>query len=337
MIDERQAVRVGAVTLVVLAAAVAVIIAIDRVELRSTVHFEVEFGHVGALQAGADVQIAGRAVGRVESIRLTEGGAIARVSLEQRYADWAPANAELFVASKGLIGERYLEIGAPAGGAAPSGRIEEGDRLRGIDPVEIQSVILRSIENTARFRALLIEVRPEARALAAELAETADLLAAADPEPGAYATLADRTSALLDAAATTRARLAAAGLSGERISALAGRAGAFSDQLSAELARLEADVDAVLADVNRLRGAVSTASLVKLRLAIDQAKTFGNRIDRVVAKVEAIAAAIERGEGTVGALLNDPEFINDAKKLGKILKRQPWRLLGTGRPDKRRR
>jgi hypothetical protein len=36
------------------------------------------------------------------------------------------------------------------------------------------------------------------------------------------------------------------------------------------------------------------------------------------------------GRGTVGALLHDPEFIDDAKQLGKTLKRQPWRIFGHG-------
>ena len=334
MIDERQAVRVGAITLVVLGAAITAIIGLDRIELGDRVRFEVEFEHVGALQAGADVQIAGRDVGQVESIRLAERGAVARVSIEERYARWAPANAELFIASKGVIGKRYLAIGPPPEGEAPRGRIEDGDRLRGISPVQIQSVILRSIENTARFRELLIEVRPAARQLAAELSETAELLAEIEPEPGAYAALAARGSRLVDQAALTRERLEAAGLTGARLGALADRAGDLGARLSAELAVLDADLDAVMADVNQLRDAVPASSMLKLRMAIDEARTFGDQLDRIAGKVEMIAAAVERGEGTIGALLNDPEFINDAKKLGKIIKRHPWRLLGTDRPKK---
>jgi phospholipid/cholesterol/gamma-HCH transport system substrate-binding protein len=298
------------------------------------VRFEVEFGHVGALRSGADVQIAGREVGRVESIRLTDRKAIVSVALRQRYADWAPANAELFIASKGLIGKRYLAIGPPPGGAAPEGQIADGDRLRGVDPVQVEKVILRSIENTRRFRELLIDIRPAATRLGDELTELGRLLDEIEPAPGTYATLGDRTAALVASVGEVRDRLEASGLTPARIGALAARAGALGARLSADLAVLERDLDAVMADVDRLRGAVPASSLVRLRLALSQARGLGDRIDAIAAKVGAIAAAVERGEGTVGALLNNPEFINDAKKLGKILKRQPWRLLGTDRPDK---
>jgi hypothetical protein len=87
----------------------------------------------------------------------------------------------------------------------------------------------------------------------------------------------------------------------------------------------------VASDIERLRGAVPASSVVKLRLALAQTRDIAGRLEAIGAKVRAAMAAIDRGEGTVGALLNDPEFINEAKELGKILKRQPWRLIGTGR------
>lgn len=310
------------------------LLGIGKIDLRSSIRFEVEFGHVGALRAGADVQIAGRAVGRVEAIRLTDRGAVARVTLQERYADWAPGNAELFVASKGLIGQRYLEIGPAAGGAAPVGHIEDGDRLRGVDPVQVEKVVLRSIENTKRFRELVIDLRPAASKLADELSTLGELLDEIEPAPGTYAALGDQASALLAGAGDVRELLEAAGLTPERIAGIAARAGAVGSRLSAELAHLEGDLDAVIADVDRLRGAVPASSMVRLRLAVSEARELGDRVDAIAAKVRAIADAIDRGEGTVGALLNDPEFINEAKKLGKILKRQPWRLLGTDRPKK---
>ena len=31
--------------------------------------------------------------------------------------------------------------------------------------------------------------------------------------------------------------------------------------------------------------------------------------------------------GTVGALMNDKEFADDAKKLGRYIKRHPWEFL----------
>jgi hypothetical protein len=47
----------------------------------------------------------------------------------------------------------------------------------------------------------------------------------------------------------------------------------------------------------------------------------------LLAKVAEINARIARGEGSLGKLMKDPEFPEDAKALGKIMKRQPWRII----------
>ena len=56
------------------------------------------------------------------------------------------------------------------------------------------------------------------------------------------------------------------------------------------------------------------------------------KVDPLLAKVEEINQRIARGEGSLGRLMNDPEFPEDAKELGKILKRHPWRVID--RPQK---
>jgi hypothetical protein len=40
-----------------------------------------------------------------------------------------------------------------------------------------------------------------------------------------------------------------------------------------------------------------------------------------------LAQRIARGEGSLGRLLTDPEFPEDTKELGKIMKRQPWKIV----------
>ena len=54
----------------------------------------------------------------------------------------------------------------------------------------------------------------------------------------------------------------------------------------------------------------------------------------VMANARGLLAILARGEGSLARLANDPEFPEDAKELGRILKRTPWRIIGhTGRPD----
>lgn len=336
MIDERASVRVGAVTLVLCGVAVVAILGAGRLRWRKVVRFEVEFDHVGNLHEGADVQVGGQVVGEVESIALSRRGAVVHATIERRYRHLAPQNAEIFVSSRGLLADRYLAIGPPPEGEAPAGPIASGGPpLRGISPVLVERVILTSIQNTARFRALLDEVRPQARALVDSVDELGATLEAIEGHAGQYGELAAKTGRLALAAGETRQRLEASGVSRQRVEAIAGRAEAVAGRLEAALAPMERDIDGVVADVRRLRGAVPASSLLKARLAVHRARELAARAKKIAAATRALAAAVRRGEGTVGALLYDPEFINEAKELGKIIKRHPWRLLGTDRERRR--
>jgi hypothetical protein len=53
-----------------------------------------------------------------------------------------------------------------------------------------------------------------------------------------------------------------------------------------------------------------------------------DKVDPLLAMVREIIGRLERGEGSLGRLSRDPEFPEDTKELGKILKRQPWKILG---------
>jgi len=57
------------------------------------------------------------------------------------------------------------------------------------------------------------------------------------------------------------------------------------------------------------------------------------RLEGVQAKVADLMGIIDRGEGSLGRIANDPEFPEDAKELGKILKRTPLRVIGHPQDD----
>ena len=60
---------------------------------------------------------------------------------------------------------------------------------------------------------------------------------------------------------------------------------------------------------------------------VRRARALSTKLASVEASVDVIATRWKRREGTLGRLLSDPEFPEDAKELGKILKRQPWRIF----------
>ena len=70
----------------------------------------------------------------------------------------------------------------------------------------------------------------------------------------------------------------------------------------------------------------------KIELAIDRVRAAIDKVDPLLAQVEALQQHFARGDGSILKLMHDPEFPEDAKELGKILKRQPWKIIS--RPPK---
>jgi hypothetical protein len=74
--------------------------------------------------------------------------------------------------------------------------------------------------------------------------------------------------------------------------------------------------------------AIDTAKLAEIAAALDQARALQARLDATLATTQAILAAIDRGEGTIGAFLKDSEIADDIKAMTKVMKSQPWRAAG---------
>lgn len=351
MFDDRTSRRVGAVVMAVVALAAAAVLTVDCSRLRRSIGVTVYFAHIGALEEGADVQLAGRVIGTVDAVQLLparavrdrshplhpDGGVAVALRVQQRYAGWAAPNGEFFIAVKGVLGDAYIEIGPPPGDAARARGLEDGDRVRGVDPPRMDQVLVKSFQNMTEFRRLLDEVSPAARELVAALAELEDTLHLIEPQPGAYVIaggafgeLGREWERLSDGVS---AGLAAEGLRGRDALRVVSGAAALTGRFRAELGATGAALDRLLGDIARIRGRIPDDLRQRLEWSLAIARASVTRLERAVAVAQELAARVQGGQGTVGALLNDPEFIDDAKQLGKILKREPWRILGHPRPE----
>jgi hypothetical protein len=100
------------------------------------------------------------------------------------------------------------------------------------------------------------------------------------------------------------------------------------------LAALGGRAEALAASLRALRGRLDTrgqAIVDRASLAVDRVRAVAGKLDPLLAQVDALAGALARGEGSLMRLANDPEFPEDAKELGKILKRHPWRVIDHSR------
>lgn len=336
--DVRTTRRIGAVTLALLAAAVGFAVFVwDRIEWRRMVRVHVLMGTAGGLREGAPLVVAGREIGAIESIALVgtrDGGVDITVALSAQEAARVPRGGELFVASKGPLGARYLELGAapaPATGANAAGAtLADGDRIVGHDPPSLDRVLQRMWDDLTVAREFAAAVRPEAEALVAavgDLAATLDTVA-----PDATATLALRVELLqlVAEAAAVRER----GLDGDAglarmadVLAQAARTLALTERM---LGTLSGEADALAANAAAARATIAARSpqlVVDLDQTIARVQAARAALGPLLAKVVELRGRFQRGEGSLGRLMTDPEFPEDAKALGKILKRHPWRAL----------
>lgn len=341
--NERLARRVGAITLCVIGGAIAFFLFLyDKIELGSPTRIRVYFSHATGLREHAPLVVGGHRIGHIESIESVahggdnplagEVGTVAIVAIDDGEAWKVPHDADVFVSSRGVLSERYLEV-APGGDASTP--VREGAQLRGADPPMMDTVLRRTWGNMLTVEQFVDEVGPELAALraartqmvgelaaiAAEIDQLLPLISGGGPlvdEANELMALAKQTYEESLGGANGLAAIEAA-LADARASI--GKLREVIDQLAPAAARLESGVSRVRDHVvaHDPAGRASDV-LAKLRAAID-------KIDPLLATVEDVAARFARHEGTIGRLMHDPEFPEDAKELGKILKRRPWRVI----------
>lgn len=344
--DLRLGRRVGAIALALIAAAIVFFVFVyDRIEWGRHVRVRVYFHVTGGLHEGAAFAVAGRAIGVVESIALVphgtpsplggDAGVVAVVAIDAGPARQLAAGGDWFVASRGPLSARFLELGPAPVGAPP---IADGDTVLGRDPPSLDRVLQRTWDNMTTLARFAGELGPEFRALRGQIDELRGHLGGAAASTAAVVPAIERVGPLVDdalaIAAETR-QLRDGALGGDagraRVAALVDRARATLTALRGASDRLAADTTRLVAELAVVRarlGDKGDAALARLANAIERGRAVMAKVDALLAQVELLAASLARGEGSLQKLMNDPEFPEDAKELGKILKRQPWRVIG---------
>lgn len=336
MHDERLAVRVGFAVIAGLAIAAVLLTQMTDRRFGSRVRVTVRFGHNGGLEEGADVQVAGRVIGEVRTIRLDratrsddgELGVLMQVAIEADKVHMVPVNGEWFVNSKGIFGERYLEVGPPPGNGPWERTIVEGDDIRGIDPARIDRLAAMSLQNITTMRHLAKELLPQWRELTRQLDELSATLDELAPEAAL-----DSAAAMIDEAGELGRWWDDAGVELGDVGAVAERGERVFERARREIAGLRDRIALVSRQVELVGDRFDPERLARFRDAADRAERILAKLDETIAVAEDLAAYVAAGRGTVGGLMNDTEFADFAKLMNKTMKRRPWELVGTQRPD----
>jgi ABC-type transporter Mla subunit MlaD len=348
--DERLTRKVGAIALGVIAAAIGFFVFLwDRIELGTPTRIKVYFHHTAGVREGAPLIVAGKAIGHVETIENVlhggtnplkgEVGIVAIVALDDGEAWKVAADADVFVSSRGVLSGKYLEVAPPKHGAEPGPSVREGSELLAADAPSLDSVLQRTWANMTTARMFAEHVRPEWTAFRAQIDLLRDHFAAAAADLDTLAPGIRATAPLIGQAKELIAeakKVYDVGLGGDMgfaaFRTMVTDARRVLAQTRSTLDKLEPLAARLGSDVTRIRDGVAARDPAgRLEAAIARGREAIDKIDPLLAKAEEISARVARGEGSLGLLMKDPEFPEDAKELGKILKRKPWRVIAKPR------
>ena len=335
--------RVGALVVTAAALLVTFVLLLGHVRLAKGFEVYADFAYAGTLQAGAAVKVSGVSVGQVTALTLIEphtkpaaappSPALGRgepptlratISLGRPSVALLHEDATFAVATQGVIGEAYLEMLGGHKAGAPSA----GTAMRGVDAP-------RLYEMTLQVASLLgaIGSGPGPSGEAGDVASQVGQLVATFN--GVLGSRGDTLRQTLDNVASTTTQLASLSTSlrrtlgeGRDLAAVLQNAQVATRSLRDGLPPLLQHSDQAAAAAGTLaQQAGSSFDPAALQHLLVEAKETMDQLKTTVADMEASGRTIRRGQGTLGALVQDPQLYDDIKELMRDLKHNPWKLL----------
>ena len=292
----------------------------------------IQLAHPGPLRAGARLWLAGSVVGEVRDVRWrrTQAGKLG-VDLEVFIGRDAlariPSNSVPFVITPSLLGEAGLEIGPPLG--SPDGQValarplSDGDVLVGADPPNLDDFLVKTERSLSEVLGLAREDGPAAKELARAVDDFLDHLRGVEHEPGRAGRILDQGTIVVERTRDLVASLRAAGGLGRARAAGTGL-GAALDELGPELRAFGRRADELQA---RLTLTLPAEQRDRARVALDSLSKTARTFARLTADIQRLVAYVERGDGALGAFLQDRELFDDLHETHRIIKSQPLRFL----------
>jgi ABC-type transporter Mla subunit MlaD len=338
MQDERLHMIIGLILLPLIVAGVIAVLIIGDRPLRPSVHFAVEFDYVGQLRPGAKVKMASMEIGKVKHItfhdKVTNGQTVRRVRayvwIYKRHQHQVYRNSEAFIASASIIGERHLELAAPAG--APGPPIGPGDVMQGKSASYLDRFLMLSYRNLVVTQDLIDAIRPHWKRMTTQLASVEKELARLRQHETRIRALVRRVETMADDAKGSYRTLQAATDDFKAFERL-------EHQWTRLAGRTRKGINPLVSDVERLVKLIDTLAVVMKKRVPPAVKTIRNRADRITQRfrrieqwLKVVQKYVLTGRGTVGAFLKERELWDDFKVSGRVIRQQIWNTIA--RPKK---
>jgi phospholipid/cholesterol/gamma-HCH transport system substrate-binding protein len=314
MDESKLELKVGALLLAALVSGLVLLSLMGELNFGTGHTVSVDFSHTGNVVKGAPVKLGGVVVGRVDGIELLAtrrdglGEALPvkmTLNISTDAAGALRTDAQVTVSSQGPLGEPYLEL-SPRIDIVTNRLahfLDAAGKLLENNPDALANLVTGVGSLTRTVDGVLTDNREDFKQLTTELAAAArDLravsaLARRQLEPGG------QTSTLLDDAASS-ARV-----------------------LKADLPELSKKASVALGGLAAVSGKLTDEDGERLKSMIARYQQAGEKLDALASRAERLTAKLEAGEGTMGALMKDPQAYDDLKSLLADLRKHPWKML----------
>jgi phospholipid/cholesterol/gamma-HCH transport system substrate-binding protein len=261
----------------------------------------VDFASASGLEPKADVKMAGVPIGKVEEIQLA--GTRARLILRIRPEYHIPVDSVASIQTQGLLGEKYVELlpgkdtqrTLPAGGqiantVAPTNMDDLVRKLDSIgDDIKKFTASLSATFGTPEGKQALSDILRDVRATSASLRE---VVTGNQERFNRILANVDRLSAdLSDISSANKEDVRAA------VANLRAFSATLKDQGPSLIAKLEKMSEGVSDVVGENRE--------NLKVSIENLKSASAKLDNTLEAAGKVMSKIDRGEGTLGMLVND--------------------------------
>lgn len=342
MSERNLKIKVGLLVLFALTCLMGFVAILGTFSVEEQRGYHIELSDSGSLLPGAPVKISGVRAGRVESVEFLVARD-ARKSAPRPHesnkpinvriyinvdADKAPAirkDAEFFVTSQGVLGEKYLEI---APGTAGVEEWPADSYIRGNDPPRLDLLmsradhILEQLEGALGKPGGAVDFGQLVGNLTRLSGRADDYLARHEGQLDGV--IVDLSAVLKDTRAWVEAlkREAPPEQIGEALTeaqAAARRFNRLGRKLDKTLDEAERGFRSLTEVLEEIRGPIGEA-LADLKAAVGD-------IRPLIKAVGGMITDISKGRGTLGGLLRDTEIYDDLKAFLRELRRDPWKIM----------
>jgi len=245
------------------------------------------------------VQTAGIAVGQIDKRELDAATAKAKITIRMLPSITLYENAVVAKKSASLLGEYYLEIdpgtpiGLDHGQRREMRKLKDGDQiLRVIEPTQMGDML----NDVATLLPILHDILEDVRKLTS----------------GTITDIADNINKLIESNSDTLGRLL------ERVDTIAanveGVTSTEAGDVKASIKNVRDITDSIKSLVGTTQGQIAGTGN-KMQGSIDRLQNTLDNLDKSMKNIESITDRIDKGEGTVGHVLNDDTIARNVEDI----------------------